>query len=86
MTNFRKPRPEPERFWGKVDVGHPLGCWVWTAAKNPQNYGLFLQGTHTNGTGRMVAAHRWSHEYLKGPIPEGLHIDHLCRTPPLRQP
>lgn len=25
-------------------------------------------------------AHRVSHELFKGPIPDGLHIDHLCRN------
>lgn len=28
----------------------------------------------------MVLAHRYAYELLVGPIPEGLHIDHLCRV------
>jgi hypothetical protein len=31
--------------------------------------------------GKTVRAHRWSYERFVGPIPEGLVIDHLCRTP-----
>ncbi len=28
----------------------------------------------------MVLAHRFSYERAKGPIPKGLHLDHLCRN------
>jgi hypothetical protein len=31
--------------------------------------------------GKVLLAHRVSYELVKGPIPEGLHLDHLCRTP-----
>ena len=60
------------RFWQKVDKTDT--CWLWTAAK-AQGYGRFYCG------GRLHAAHRWSYELLIGPIPEGLHLDHLCRNP-----
>lgn len=71
------PRPTPtERFWSSF-VRSESGCWIWTAQKRgrDQEYGLF----HLHGD--VVAAHRFSYELLVGPIPEGLHIDHLCRTP-----
>ena len=29
---------------------------------------------------RKVYAHRWSYEHHVGPIPDGLHLDHLCRN------
>ncbi len=31
-------------------------------------------------------AHRWFYEQAKGPIPDGLSIDHLCRVPPCVNP
>ena len=29
---------------------------------------------------RLMSVHRLSYEAFKGPIPEGMHIDHLCRV------
>lgn len=46
-------------------------CWLWTAAMNPEGYGVFSE---------CGAAHRFSYELYVGPVPEGLHIDHLCRV------
>lgn len=40
-------------------------------------YGAF----HIGEPDRIVSAHRWAYEEIIGPIPEGLEIDHLCRTP-----
>lgn len=83
--NIRRPKkPAEERFWPKVDKDGPLPtvfrhrgpCWVWTGGKISTGYGLFhpTKGTH-------ALAHRYSYELMVGPIPEGLHIDHLCRNP-----
>lgn len=47
------------------------GCWIWQKSMTPQGY----------GTIRGEGAHRVFYEDAKGPIPEGLHLDHLCRTP-----
>ena len=66
--------PAPERFWQKVDVGHPLGCWEWLGAK-ARGYGHFNAGDK-----RYTSAHRWAFETLRGTIPDGLQLDHLCRN------
>jgi hypothetical protein len=50
-------------------------CWLWLGAGKTEGYGSFWDGRH------LVMAHRWSYERRYGPIPEGLVIDHLCRTP-----
>ena len=68
--------PEPrtaieERFWSKVR-SDDSGCWLWTGHTR-RGYGGFRDG-------REVAAHRWAYERCVGPIPDGLQLDHLCRT------
>lgn len=60
------------RFWSKVDKSGD--CWLWTAFVHPLGYGLFKLD------GRMQRAHRVSYEIVKGPIPQGLVLDHLCRV------
>ena len=73
-----------ERFWVKVDKNGEIPahnpelgrCWIWTAGGCGRrgNYGKFHDGE------RRVYAHRWAWESVNGQIPEGLTIDHLCRT------
>jgi len=67
-----------DRFWGKVEKTDT--CWLWTAGRDGNGYGVAILGSRTDGTYRHVKAHRHSYELLVGPIPEGLHIDHLCRV------
>lgn len=64
-----------ERFWPKVDTSGE--CWLWTAATNGIGYGVIGKGGA--GAGRLYA-HRVSYEWSRGPIPEGLDLDHLCRN------
>lgn len=62
----------PERFWAKVK--RTARCWLWVGGKNLQGYGrAWLDG-------RLQSAHRVTLSLL-GPIPAGLHVDHLCRVP-----
>lgn len=64
-----------ERFWSKVDKTET--CWLWTGGTN----GVYGRMTiKTNGVGSTVYAHRLAWELTRGPIPDGHHIDHLCRV------
>ncbi len=74
-------RPAADRFWGKVRFSLELyGCWVWTAVKNKGGYGQFWDGK------RQVLSYRWSYERARGPVPNGLQLDHLCRNPSCIRP
>lgn len=73
-------RPALDRFAEKVALADS-GCIEWLGGLNGVGYGQFYVGrTSLEQTGKTYA-HRWSYEYHVGPIPEGLHIDHLCRNP-----
>nr|WP_268250013.1 HNH endonuclease [Streptomyces echinoruber] len=52
-------------------------CWLWTGRPNQHGYGRFRSGGQGSQT---VPAHRWSYEGLVAEIPDGLVLDHLCRT------
>jgi hypothetical protein len=62
------------RFWDRVDVRHPLGCWIWTSTLNTHGYGVLQID------GRNFYAHRYAFLALRGGIPSGLELDHLCFT------
>lgn len=50
-------------------------CWEWSGSIDPAyGYGRLSFG------GRQWRAHRWVYEKLRGPIPAGLTLDHLCRN------
>jgi hypothetical protein len=63
------------RFWAKVEKTST--CWLWTAARIASGYGHFHVAR--NGQRRALKAHRVAFELLKGPIPDGMCLDHLCR-------
>lgn len=48
-------------------------CWLWTGATRLGYAELSYEGTNRSG-------HRLAYELWRGPIPEGLQIDHLCRN------
>ena len=53
-------------------VDPKTGCWVWQ--RSGGRYGRLM----VDGVG--VQAHRHFFEQAKGPIPDGLQLDHLCRN------
>lgn len=60
------------RFWEKVDKS--ADCWAWLASTNEDGYGRFTLAERQRG------AHRVAYEWLVGPVPKGLVIDHLCKN------
>lgn len=68
------PRPTVrERLLANITEGSG-GCWIFTGTLNLSGYGVF--GGHG-----MTSSHRAAFVEYRGPIPEGLELDHLCRVP-----
>lgn len=57
------------KFVNKTD-----GCWVWRGSTATAGYG------YVSIEGKRLRAHRVIYEAIKGAIPEGMHLDHLCRN------
>lgn len=55
-------------------VDPETGCWVWNGTTNSKGYALLWSGKIT------ISAYRASYLLHKGPIPDGMQIDHLCRN------
>lgn len=60
-------------------IPQPNGCWLWPGAVTYRD-GYGLVGITINGRPTTRTVHRVVWEGLRGPIPEGMEIDHLCRT------
>lgn len=60
------------RFWAKVTTSGD--CWLWTASMTTDGAGQFWLGT------RNRRAYQITYEWLVGPVPAGLELDHLCRN------
>lgn len=75
-------------FLRRVDCTGADGCWMWRGACNRKGYGQFSVGaSETTGlTTSTFRAHRVAYELLKGSIPAGLTLDHLCRVRPCVNP
>lgn len=68
-------RPLEERFAEKHTRPSDTDCWIWQDHTNPvTGYGMMWNGQTKH------YAHRIAYELTNGPIPDGLHIDHLCNV------
>jgi hypothetical protein len=61
------------RFWPKVGPADEDGCQLWTGWLTADGYGQF----HPSA-GRTVLAHRYAHEAVHGPLPEGVDLRNTC--------
>lgn len=74
--------PSPKQWMARKGKDFDIlenGCWQWLGAltsgrPNQQGYGLVFV------SGKVMRAHRVSYQVLKGKIPEGLVIDHICEN------
>ncbi len=62
-----------KRFEAKYIPEPNSGCWLWLGTGNQHGYGRFVVN------GQITLAHRFAYETLKGPLVDGLELDHLCR-------
>ena len=69
---------EVTEYW----VDPETGCWVWQRAIGPDDgYGRKVLPKEPGlSYSKKAMAHRWYYEKFVGPIPDGLHLDHLCRN------
>ena len=54
------------------------GCWLWTACVDADGYGQIALGTRGK---KRERAHRVAWELYRGPIPDGLQVNHSCDNP-----
>jgi hypothetical protein len=68
--------------WIKVTsmlcIDEATGCWNYTRRLNKGGYGYAT--TSKFGSIQDKYIHRIMYRFLIGPIPDGFHIDHLCRN------
>lgn len=62
-----------ESVMAKIDIDN-TGCWNWTGHINQDGYGRITRNN------KVMPAYRYVYEIFKGPIPEGMTIDHLCEN------
>lgn len=75
MTLYALSPAQIERFWSCVQRSD--GCWLWTSALDRDGYGRFR--AKIAGRPLQTGAHRVAFVLLRGPIPDGLQLDHTCR-------
>lgn len=78
-----KPPPTDEelanRIFPKVIEDPGTNCWEWQGARHAR-YGHGMFGYNALGRNTTRYVHDWMWEFLVGPVPEGLVLDHLCRN------
>jgi hypothetical protein len=68
------PQAKARQYIAARTVTDVHGCWIWQKGLDEDGYGrakLFSRGWR---------AHRLAWETYRGPFPEGLVTDHLCRV------
>ena len=80
MTRLCDPDRDWDAYFCSRCVVNEDGCWEWQGCRDVDTYGK-AQHRYADQSSTW-AAHRLAWTAFRGPIPEGLTIDHLCFTPP----
>jgi len=57
------------------------GCWIWEGYITMYGYPEIVRSGVNVGSAKATRrVHRIVYELLRGPIPDGLQLDHLCRV------
>lgn len=72
---IQKIKTVAERLWPRVHV-QPNYCWRWVGYIGAQGYGR-ISGPRRSP---VLLVHRVTYELLRGAIPDGTELDHLCRN------
>lgn len=74
LVEYRTPSLEltQARFWSRVDRSGT--CHLMTERIRPDGYANFTIRK------QRYMAHRLAYEWAKGPVPDGLDLDHLCHN------
>jgi len=82
MTFLKGHRIPPDPF--AYEAVPETRCWTVPKTRRADK----PRSTYTTVriAGQRVYAHRAFYERYRGPIPDGLHLDHLCRNPPCVNP
>ena len=83
MTNSGAPQRVVDRIFERLGNLSDNECWVWPGAL-ASGYGRV--GWRSSGKAGWAAVHRVVWEHLKGDIPEGADLDHLCHNPETCKP
>lgn len=70
------PADTLERIKARVQLT-PDGCWTWTGARDLRSGGYGMIRVNCVDGARTSRPHRVTWTILKGPIPDGLVIDHI---------
>lgn len=62
------------RFNRHWSLDAATGCWVWNGFVRPNGYG------HSCYKRKTTMAHRVAWFLYRGPIPDGMVLDHICRN------
>lgn len=73
-----------QKFWARVNFNGPIPifrpdlgpCWIWAGSRLTNGYARLP----INNGKKNLLGHRVSYTLMKGKIPAGLQIDHLCRV------
>lgn len=79
VADHSAPQSVIDKILGRVELQSD-GCWRWPGAIDSTGYGRI---SWSLGNRRMIyrPVHRVLYIALRGPIPAGLDLDHLCHDP-----